>query len=159
MASLSVGVVTPTAAGAKSATPVTLYAYEEIGPHSLLADPSTGVQFMDPVCTPSFEACQTYEFFDRWDVAPTATEVDAANVEGTLDVHGFDNFAKHSVTGTLALALASTSTTWSGVISGTFRGPKAGTGAFSLAGTDGSKLSGSVLFLDDGLLELVGTLK
>lgn len=154
-----VGLV-PTAAVAKGATPVTYYAYEEIGPNSLLADRADGVEFMEPTCTPSFEACQIYEFFDRWDVALTGTEVaGSTNILGTLDAHGFDDFAKQSVKGTLALALTSTATTWSGTFSGTFRGPKAGTGTFALAGSDGSKMSGAVLFIGDGLMELTGQVK
>ncbi|MDQ1700318.1 MAG: hypothetical protein QOG34_2181 [Frankiaceae bacterium] len=156
-----VGVVglAPTSAIAKSATPVTLYGYEEVGPHSLLPDGTPGLEFMQPVCTPSFEACTTYEFFDRWDVAPTGSEVDTTNVEGTVDIHGYDNFTKQSVKGTMALAMTGTTTTWSGSFTGTFRGPNAGTGTFSLAGTDGSKMSGTILFIDDGLMELTGQLK
>src|SRR5689334_5852260 len=109
--------LTPTAAVAKSPPPVTLYGYEEIGPHSLLADRSTGVEYMDPTCTPDFANCVTYEFDDLWDVALTDSEVDDSNVIGYLRVHGFDNFVRHNVKGTFTLWL-------DGV---TFTGPFAGT--------------------------------
>lgn len=152
--------LTPTAAVATSATPVTFYAYEEVGPHSLLLDPSTGVQLMDPVCTPSFSNCKVFEFADRWDVAPTATETTGSpNIEGYLDVHAFDYFAAHSTTGTITMTLTASGTTWTGKDSGTFRGPNAGTGTFALAGSDGSRMSGQIIFLDDGLMELTGLLR
>lgn len=158
-AGLLVGLM-PSAAMAKAATPVTFYAYEEVGPHSLLADPSTGVQFMDATCSPSFSNCRIYEFADRWDLAPTATEtVGSPNIEGTLDIHAFDYFAAHTTTGSFALTLTASGTTWTGSYSGVFRGPNAGTGSFSAAGSDGSKMSGTILFLDDGLMELTGQVR
>jgi hypothetical protein len=158
ISSVMVGLV-PTAAVARSATPVTFYAYEEVGPHSLLADPSTGVQFMDPTCSPSFTNCKVFEFADRLDIAPTATETDTSYVEGYLDDHAFDYFSAQTTTGTLALTLTASATTWTGKYSGTFRGPNAGTGTFALTGSDGSRMSGSIIFVDDGLMELTGTLR
>jgi hypothetical protein len=154
--SLLVGLA-PTTANAKAGTPMTMYAYEEIGPHSLLADPGTGVQYMEPTCTPDFTNCVTYEFNDRWDVAPTASETDDTNVFGYLDSHGVDNFVRHTVKGTLTLTVGGV--TWTGGYSGTFSGPRAATGSFSLLGTDGSKLAGSIAFLDDGLMSLTGYLR
>jgi hypothetical protein len=156
MSSLLLGLA-PTTAVAKAGTPVTLYAYEEIGPHSLLADPSAGVQYMDPVCSPDFTNCVTYEFDDLWDVAATPSETDDSNVFGYLENHGVDNFLRHTVKGTLTLTTGGV--TWTGGYSGTFSGKKAATGTFSLLGTDGTKLTGTIAFLDDGLMGLSGTLR
>jgi len=148
--------VVPTTAQAKSSgTPFTLYAYEEVGPHSLLADPSSGVQFMDPVCSPSWTNCKVFEFADQWDLAPTDSAT-AADVTGYLADHAFDYFAAHTTTGTFTISMFNSSTTWTGGYSGVFRGPNAGTGTFSLTGTDGSKMTGSITFVDDGLMELTG---
>ena len=141
----------PAAAVAGRPTATTIYGYEEIGPHSLLADPSTGVSFMDPTCTPDFANCVTYEFWDRWDVALTSTEVDQTNVIGYIDNHGYDNFVKGTVKGTLTLV--TNSGTWTGTFSGTFR---AAGGTFSLVGTDGTRIAGALRFLDDGLMSLTG---
>jgi len=156
MSLLFLGLV-PTTAGAKAGTPVTVYAYEEIGPHSLLADPSAGVQYMEPTCTPDFTNCVTYEFDDGWDVAATPSETDDTNVVGYLENHGVDNFVRHTVKGTLTLTMGGV--TWTGGYSGTFTGRKAATGSFSLLGTDGTKYAGTVYFLDDGLMELMGTVR
>jgi len=147
----------PTAAIAKPPPPVTLYAYEEIGPHSLLADRSTGVEYMEPTCTPDFTNCVTYEFDDLWDVALTDSEVDTSNVIGYLRVHGFDNFVRHNVKGTFTLT--ADGVTWTGPFSGTFTGPKAATGSFSLIGDNGTKFAGSIAFLDDGLQSMHGVIK
>jgi hypothetical protein len=147
----------PTAAIAKPPPPVTIYAYEEIGPHSLLADRSTGVTFMEPTCTPDDVNCVTYEFWDRWDVAPTGTEVDQTNVYGYIDVHGYDNFVKHTVKGTMSMVVEGA--TWTGTFSGTFVGPKAGTGSFSFTGPSNSRYAGTIYFLDDGLMQLTGVVK
>lgn len=147
----------PTAALARTAPPITIYAYEEIGPHSLLADRSTGVEYMDPVCTPDFANCVTYEFDDLWDVALTDSETDDSNVIGYLRVHGFDNFVRHNVKGTFTLLLGGV--TYTGPFSGTFTGKKAATGSFSLVGDNGSRFAGSIAFLDDGLQSLHGTVR
>jgi len=148
-----VGLV-PTAAVAAKPTTTTIYGYEQIGPHSLLADRSTGVTFMEPTCTPDFTNCVTYEFWDRWDVALTSTEVDRTNVIGYIDNHGYDNFVKGTVKGTLTLV--TDGGTWTGPFSGTFR---AAGGSFSLVGTDGTKYAGSLRFLDDGLMSLTGAFR
>jgi len=154
---LVVGLMPTAAVAGKPSAPITIYAYEQIGPHSLLADPSAGQEFMEPTCTPDFTNCVTYEFFDRWDIAPTGTEVDQTNVYGYVDVHGVDNFVRHTVKGTYTLVVSGV--TWTGNFSGTFTGPKAATGSFSLVGTDGSRFSGSIAFIDDGLMSLTGVLK
>lgn len=143
--------LTPTAAMAGKPAARTIYGYEQIGPHSLLADRSTGVTFMEPTCTPDFGNCVTYEFWDRWDAALTSTEVDQTNVIGYIDIHGYDNFVKGTVKGTLTLV--TDGGTWTGSLSGTFR---AAGGTFSLVGTDGTRIAGSLRFLDDGLMSLTG---
>jgi len=152
-----VGLV-PTAAVAKAPAPVTLYAYEEINGHyTLLGDPGLGLQFMDPVCTPDFSNCVTYEFADRWDVSPYPDQTDTTNVIGYVDIHAVDNFVRHNVKGTFSLVVEGV--TWTGSFGGTFVGPKAGTGSFSLLGTNGTKFAGSIAFLDDGYMSMTGVVK
>lgn len=158
IAGLLVGLM-PTAAVAKAPPPppITLYAYEEIGPHSLLAEPWTGLQFMDPKCTPSFGNCVFYEFWDRWDVALSGNEVDTTNVVGTIDNHGYDNFQRFTVRGTFTLTLQGG--TWSGGYSGTFADPSTAGGTFSLVGANGSRFAGTIAFLADGWFSMTGVIR
>ena len=149
--------LTPTAAVGAKPTTTTIYAYEQVGPHSLLPAGTPGLELMTPTCTPDFSNCVTYEFWDRWDVALSSTEVDESNVIGYIDNHGYDNLVKHTVKGTMTLVVEGS--TWTGTYSGTFTGPKGGTGSFAFTGPNGSKYAGTIYFLDDGLMQLTGVLK
>jgi hypothetical protein len=121
----------------------------------------------EPTCSPSWTKCTVYEFEDQWALSTAAPESDAGDnpvepagitTDGSLLDHGFDYFRAHTTNGTFDVTLVGTTTTWSGSYTGIFRGPHAATGSFSLAGTDGSLLAGSIAFLGDGVAKLTGTI-
>jgi hypothetical protein len=155
LAMLSVGTLAP--ANAASGTPFSQYAYEQ-----------DGSDLIQPTCTPSFTNCAVFQFANvsALSTTPPATDADGNPVQpdvytpdGSVVVHGVDYFKAHSLNGTFSLKLDSGSTVWSGAYSGTFRGSNAGTASFNLLGTDGSHLSGTVTFLYDGVMQLVGTIR
>jgi hypothetical protein len=145
------------AAQAKSGgTPFVQYAYEQ-----------DGTDFFAPFCSPSFDNCSVYQFEDVWALTTTPPDSDADGnaiepadytADGSLVDHGFDYFQGHTTTGTFSLTLDSGPTVWSGGYKGTFRGPSAGTGTFSLFGTNGTRLTGTIAFLGDGVMRLSGTI-
>jgi hypothetical protein len=130
----------------------TTYGFEEIGPHSLLADRSQGVEYKEPACYPSFSQCQVYEFFDKWDLALTDTAT-AGDITGSLDDHGFNIGSRAG--GLLSLTFNGAGTVWTGPY---FKGVHASVAAFRLRGSDGSRMAGTITFLDDGLMQLSGVL-
>jgi hypothetical protein len=158
-------VVSGGAAFAKSAAPMTsipftIYGYEEVGPHSLLADPSSGVVYKEGTCYPSDLNCSVYEFNDKWDLSQVSEADGAAlsDVDGAVDVHGFDVFlgGQIAIIAPMTMTFDSTTRAWFG---GFTKSLSASTGKFTLFGTDGSSIKGVVTFLDDGYMQLSGTMR
>ena len=132
-------------------TPFMQYAYEQ-----------DGTDVFEPFCSPSFDKCKVYEFEDSWALSTSAPDPDTGGEpagdipDGSLLDHGLDFVSLQTTSGTFVLTMGSV--TWTGSYSGTFKGPQAGTGKFTLGGSNGSQLTGTIVFVSDGVMQLTGTL-